>query len=79
VFCDWGGDIVIYATPFRANDKQPTGCSQPSGFGSIAEVVDAMGPPDIYHSERTAIYGPGEDRVIFSSVVFQIDGPGISG
>jgi hypothetical protein len=70
---------MIYATPFRASDKQPAGCSQPSGFDSIAEVVDAMGPPDIYYSGRMAIYGPGEDRVIFSAVVFQIDEPGTSG
>jgi hypothetical protein len=70
---------MIYATPFRASDKQPTGRSEPSGFASIAEAVAMMGPPDVYESATMAIYGPGEARVVFSALQFQIDEPASNG
>lgn len=69
---------MIYATPYRASDKQPTGRSEPSGFNSIADVVAMMGPPDVHQSDHMAIYGTGEDRVVFSAVQFQIDEPVIN-
>lgn len=70
---------TIYATPFNASDKQATGPSTDSGFASIDAVVTLMGEPDVYRSKRMAIYGPGEDRVVFSTFVFCVDGVGNKG
>lgn len=70
---------IIYATPFNASDKQATGPSTDSGFTSIDAVVAIMGDPDIYRSKRMAIYGPGEERVVFSTFVFYVDGGGNTG
>jgi hypothetical protein len=38
-----------------------------------------MGPPDVYVAATMAIYGPGEARVVFSAVQFQIDEPASNG
>ena len=67
--------MTIYATPFRASDKQCIGPSADSGFTDIDHVIDAMGPPDAQPTPRYAIYGDDENRVIFSrDLIFCIDG-----
>lgn len=71
--------MTIFATPFKASDKQTTGPSTDSGFASIDAVVAIMGDPDIYRSKRMAVYGPGEERVVFSTFVFCVDGVGNTG
>lgn len=71
--------MKIYATPFRASDKKPTGPSVDSGFEDLDSVVLALGEPDIKWSKRMLIYGPGEDRIAFSEIIFCIDGDGITG
>jgi len=83
VFINSGGGIknicrklfmTIYATPFRASDKQCTGPSADSGFTDIVAVVAIMGPPISQPTERYAIYGDDENRAIFSrDVIFCID------
>lgn len=70
---------IIYATPFRASDKQTTGPSTDSGFESLDDVVTAMGEDYIKRGKRMVIYGPGEDRVVFSDFIFRIDDSGTTG
>ena len=53
---------MIYATTFDDETKQATAPSADSGFTTIAEVVEAMGPDWLSCSGRAAIY-PG---VMFS-------------
>ena len=65
--------MTIYVTPFSNSTKQTTGPSADSGFASIADVVAALGEPVAPARARTAIYGPGEERVIFSDYVFRVD------
>lgn len=71
--------MTIYATPFKNSTKQCSGPSTDAGFESLDDVVAAMGEPDVKRSKRMAIYGPGEDRVVFSDFIFCIDGDGITG
>lgn len=66
--------MTIYATPFKNSTKQCSGPSTDAGFESLDDVVAAMGEPDVKRSKRMAIYGPGEDRVVFSDFIFSIDG-----
>ena len=66
--------MIIYATPFRNSDKQPTGPSTDSGFASLGQTRDAMGPDNGCTHPRILIYGDGEDRVAFSDFIFSIDG-----
>ena len=54
--------MSIYATPFRASDKQCTGPSTDSGFKSIQGVIDAMGEPVVAPTSRYAIYGDCKDN-----------------
>ena len=65
--------MTIYATPFRASDKQTTGPSVDSGFESINQVVETMGSDFIKRFPSLVIYGPGEDRIVFSYLIFRID------
>lgn len=53
---------MIYATPYDDETKQATGPSTDSGFTTIAEVVEAMGPEWLTCSGRAVVY-PG---VMFS-------------
>jgi hypothetical protein len=64
--------MTIYATPFRTIDRQLTGLSTDSGFDKLDTVVATMGEP-LAKSERTAVYGDDENRVIFSDYPFCID------
>lgn len=66
---------TIYATPFKASTKETTGPSTDSGFASLDDVVTAMGGP-LFQYKRMVIYGPGEDRVVFSDFIFCIDESG---
>ncbi len=65
--------MTIYATPFKNSTKQCSGPSTDAGFESLDDVVAAMGEP-LHRYKRMAIYGPGEDRVVFSDFIFSIDG-----
>lgn len=38
--------MIIYLTPYNPDTLQATGPSQPSGFDSIQQVRDIMGPPE---------------------------------
>lgn len=69
--------MTIYVTPFMATDRDPTAASVDSGFETLDQVVEAMGPPTISYPAMV-IYGEGEERVVFSRAVFRIDGPGIN-
>lgn len=66
---------MIYVTPFTDEPRECTGPSTESGFQSLAEVSDAMGEP-LKRYPAMLIYGDGNDRVVFSRVVFRIDGDG---
>jgi hypothetical protein len=47
--------VTIYVTTFDPNTKQVTACATDSGFESIEQVVEFMGPP-LAHGKRTATY-----------------------
>jgi len=49
---------TIFATPFNDETKQASSPSADSGFTSIAEVVESMGPEWLTCSERAVVY-PG--------------------
>jgi len=68
--------MTIYATPFRASDKQCTGASADSGFTDIDDVVATLGLPTSQPTSRYAIYAGGDlDSIIFSdNVLFHVDG-----
>lgn len=70
--------MTIYATPFKAGTKETTGPSTDSGFQSLDDVVTAMGEP-LKRYKSMVIYGPGEDRVVFSKIIFRIDEDGTTG
>lgn len=70
--------MTIYATPFKASTKETTGPSTDSGFQSLDDVVTAMGEPE-HRYKAMVIYGPGEDRVVFSDFIFRIDEVGTTG
>lgn len=65
--------MTIYTTPFKASTKQPTAPSTDSGFTSIDQVVELMGPDHVVNTGRMVIYGSDEDRVAFSDFAFLID------
>ena len=71
--------MTIYATPFNAHTKECSGPSANSGFINLEDVTAVMGEPDVKRSKRMLIYGPGEDRVVFSDYIFCIDDTGITG
>lgn len=66
---------MIYATPFTDETRECTGPSTDSGFESLEAVAEAMGEPSARYAAML-IYGEGNDRVVFSRVVFRIDGDG---
>lgn len=74
-----GDNMTIYVTPFKNSTKRCSGPSTDSGFASLDDVVTAMGEPDVKRSKKMLIYGPGEDRVVFSGFIFCIDGDGSTG
>lgn len=63
---------MIYVTPYRTIDKEPTGESIDSGFNYISDVIKAVGENHIFKSRRMVIYETGENRVIFSHARFKI-------
>lgn len=65
--------MIIYTTPFKASTLQPTAPSTDSGFTSINQVVELMGPDHVSKRDRVVIYGGDEDRVAFSDFPFLID------
>jgi len=70
--------MTIYVTPFNGTTKETTGPSTDSGFETLEAVVEAMGPPAVTY-KAMVIYGEGEDRVVFSKIIFRIDEPGTKG
>jgi len=73
--------MTIYATPFKYAPKNSleravaTGPSKDSGFESLDQVVELMGPDYEARTPRLVVYGPGEDRVVYSKdLTFSIDG-----
>ena len=67
--------MTIYATPFTASNLQCTGHSTDSGFESIDQVVELLGPDYITRTPRLVVYGPGDDRIVYSKdLTFSIDG-----
>lgn len=71
--------MTIYATPFLASTKKTTRPSMDSGFESLDQVVEIMGEEYISRDKRTVIYGPDEDRIIYSDYIFRIDEPDTTG
>lgn len=71
--------MTIYVTPFKNSTKQCSGPSTDSGFDSIDAVVEALGDNFVYRGKAQVIYGDGEDRVIFSKIIFRIDEVGTTG
>ena len=71
--------MTIYATPFKASTKQCSGPSTDSGFENLDDVVAAMGPDYVARYKAMVIYGPGEDRAVFSKIIFCIDDTGTTG
>lgn len=67
--------MTIYATPFTDEPRECTGPSTDSGFQSLDEVVEAMGEPAKRY-RAMLIYGEGNDRVVFSRIIFRIDDDG---
>lgn len=67
--------MTIYATPFRNSDKQTTGPSTDAGFAHGRDHIVETGEPE-HRYKRMVIYGPGEDRVVFSDFIFCIDESG---
>lgn len=62
--------MIIYATPFNAATLKVTGPSSDSGYTDFDQVVAILGEPDVRRSKNTLIYGPGNDRVIFTKFKF---------
>ena len=69
---------TIYVTPFKNSTKECSGPSVDSGFPSLDAAVGAIGPPAM-RAKRHAIYGDGEDRVVFSDFIFHVDAGGSTG
>jgi hypothetical protein len=65
--------MTIYATPFNHSTKLCTGPSTDSGLKTLKDVVNIMGEPDVKNSVSLRIYGTGEQRVVFSRLIFFID------
>jgi len=69
--------MTIYATPYNPTTKETTGPSKDSGFESLDQVADMMGPPT-HRSPRWLAYVTGDDQAIaYSEFVFCIDEPDI--
>lgn len=68
--------MTIYVTPFTDEPRECTGPSTDSGFESLDAVVAAMGENYVSRSPAMVIYGDGNDRVVFSRVIFRIDDNG---
>jgi len=67
--------MTIYATSFKHSTLECTGHSTDSGFESLDQVVELMGPEYLTRTPRLVVYGPGEDRVVYSkNLTFSIDG-----
>jgi hypothetical protein len=66
---------MIYATPFKQSDKEPTGPSVDSGFRSLDEAVQCLGDGHRLRRPALVIYGSGDGSVIYSRVAFHIDRP----
>lgn len=47
---------TVYFTPYNLDTLQPTGPSADSGFSSIAEAVECLGPDWATCSDRAAFY-----------------------
>lgn len=71
--------MTIYVTPFKNSTKECSGPSTDSGFESIDAVIEAMGDNFVHRGPAMVIYGEGEDRVVFSKIIFRIDEPGTTG
>lgn len=69
--------MTVYATPFNNSTKLCTEGSKDSGFASLDEVYAFLGEPSVPRSKSMLIYGPEEDRVVFSNFVFCVDEKGI--
>lgn len=59
---------MIYATPFDPNTRHPTGHSTDSGFATLEQVVETLGPP-VKQTDALVIY-PG--AVLFSRTPFYL-------
>lgn len=64
---------MIYVTAYRADDLDHPDKSLDSGFTSIMQVINAMGPPNSRPAPSVLVYGVGNDRVLFSRAPFNID------
>ena len=49
--------MMIYATPYDRDTLKTTGLSVDSGFNSLDDVVEALGPPDHFSHPRWFAYG----------------------
>lgn len=67
--------MIIYVTPFNTGNLLEPGASTDSGFGSMSDVVAAMGEP-VRKAAHMLIYGDGDDKVIFSKCILRIDESG---
>ena len=65
--------MTIYATPFKHTARECSGPSTDSGFDSLDTVELIAGEPE-HRFAGMLIYGDGEDRVVFSKIIFRIDG-----
>ena len=64
---------MIYATPFDPVTLEALGQSTNSGFESLEQVKEMLGPPNT-DNKRSLIY----DGIAYSDFAFRIDEPGIS-
>lgn len=61
---------VVYATPYDTKTLMPTGCSEDSGFSSVAQAREAMGEPDACGARWVAYAGVAfSDFLIYSGVL----------
>ena len=61
---------MIYSTPYTVKDEEiATGKSTDSGFSSLQEAREMMGPPDEIHP-RYVVYGTEGERIAFSDFAF---------
>ena len=61
---------MIWSTPFTVEGGEvATGKSTDSGFSSLQEAREMMGPPDEIHA-RYVVYGTEEERIAYSDFAF---------
>ncbi len=66
--------MTIYVTPFKRSTLECTGHSTDSGFDSLDQVVELMGIDYQTKTPRLVVYGPGDDRIVYSKdLTFSID------